>query len=132
MNISVNFKIAKLLKEKGYALKTYFQYGLEYDWESKKLIGEPKLQKKELENYNSKSYIKGCSYSAPLIVDVLWWLYTEHHIWISVLPNEPYIDNDWCFIIFKNLKNNLTLEGYNSPTEAKEAAIEYVLENKFL
>ena len=63
----------------------------------------------------------------PTIADVVMWLYEKYEIWISVQPNEPYVDDDWCFTIFKNLKNNISLEGYNSPTEAYEAAIEYAL-----
>lgn len=67
--------------------------------------------------------------SYPTITEVVMWLYEKHGIWIGVQPNEPYVDDDWCFTIFKDLKNNNSLEGYNSPTEAYEVAIEYTLKN---
>lgn len=67
--------------------------------------------------------------SYPTITEVVMWLYEKHGIWIGVQPNEPYIDDDWCFTIFKDLKNNNSREGYNSSTEAYEAAIEHTLKN---
>jgi hypothetical protein len=101
MNTPVSFEIAKLLKEKGFD-------GIEIDYGLNQIL-------------NLKP--------APTIAEVVMWLYEKHGIWISPQPNEPYIDNDWCFTVFKDLKNNGSLEGYNSPTEAYEAAINYVLLN---
>ena len=153
MNTPVNFEIAKLLKAKGYnnlELNFYFEdgelkenvlrettgmdYGSEFTVEFSEL----------LENWNNGWLTKknggrcfGCSktkgyletYSAPFISTVVMWLHEKHGIWISVQPNEPYVDNDWCFTIFKDLVKNTSLEGYDSPTEAYEEGIIYALNN---
>jgi hypothetical protein len=100
MNTPVSFEIAKLLKEKGYPFEFI-------------TVGE----------------LKEVPLNIPTIAEVVMWLYKKHGIWIGVQPNQPYLDDDWCFAIFKDLKNNNSLEGYNSPTEAYEAAIKYCLTN---
>jgi hypothetical protein len=58
---------------------------------------------------------------------VIEWALKNYNIWISVQPNEPFTDNDWCFKIFKNNQLIMSLEGYDSP---KNAYIEAI--NKFL
>lgn len=59
---------------------------------------------------------------------VVMKLYKKYGIWIGVQPNEPF-DDDWCFTIFKESKNNISLEGYNSPEQAYEEAIKHTLNN---
>ena len=110
MNTPVNFQIAKLLREKGYNIPCLGKYidGIYY----KSAFGETSVEK-----YQPRLI------DAPTISEVVMWLHEKHGIWIGVQPNEPYVDDDWCFTIFKDLKNNISLEGYNSPTEAYEAAI---------
>lgn len=100
MNTRVNFKMANLLEENGYP----FEYTT---------VGE----------------VKNVPLNIPTITEVVMWLYEKNGVWISVLPNEPYEDDDWVFIIFKNYKNNTSLEGYGSQNLAYEAAIEYTLKN---
>jgi hypothetical protein len=151
MNKTVKFELAKLLKEKEWKIPTlnlYFDdgeskenavglttgmdYGSEFYVEFSELIenwNDGWLTKKNGDRCFGCSKSKGYfeTFSAPTIAEVVIWLYEKHEIWIGVQPNEPYVDDDWRFIIFKDLKNNNSLEGYNSPTEAYEAAIEYVL-----
>lgn len=61
------------------------------------------------------------------IADVVMVLYKNYGIWISVQPNEPYSDNDWCFILYRDNQRCEALEGYNSPTEAYSEAILFAL-----
>jgi len=61
--------------------------------------------------------------------ELVEWLRVKHSIWISVQPNEPFTDNDWCNNIFINLKLQFAFEGYSSPQEAYSAAFDYVLNN---
>jgi hypothetical protein len=60
---------------------------------------------------------------------VVEWLRVNHGIWISVQPNEPFTDNDWCNKIYTDLKLQFAFEGYSKPQEATEAGILYVLNN---
>lgn len=116
MNTPVSYKLAKLLKEKGFDEQNLTIYQ----------DGEVLLLRSTISN---SQFMTSRNYTAPTIAEVVMWLYEKHGIWIGVQPNEPYVDDDWCFIIFKNLKNNNSLEGYNSPTEAYERGIEYTLNN---
>lgn len=66
---------------------------------------------------------------APTIAEVVMWLYEKYGIWISVTK-------DWdvgkCLGFESIIDTNdgiINTETYNSPTEAYEAAIKYVLEN---
>lgn len=116
MNTSVNFELAKLLKEKGFDefTKTWRQHGngISGDVEGKR------------DYYNRK----GDVYTAlPTISEVVMWLYDKHKLWIYV--KQGYIW-EWYIETIENkpeVKYNDGLE--NSPTEAYEAAIEYVLKN---
>lgn len=108
MNTPVNFTTAKLLKEKGYRILPEFE----------------------------SSY--------PTIAEVIMWLYEKHGIWIYAYPVQPLVFNDenypktvWVvkclsmnqimFEKFIDTNNGLAINHHNSPTEAYEAAIEYVL-----
>ena len=81
-------------------------------------------------------------YLAPTIADVLMWLYEKYDIWIQT----PFSHNDikpFSWVIVKAVRNiskedeyvncwlsgidNDIIDGYNSPTEAYKAAIEYIL-----
>ena len=116
MNTPVSFPIAKLLKEKEY--------------KDKNMLGTVRLSEPEYYDPNGiihnikdifeeKDYeIEDC-FNAPTIAEVVMWLYEKHGIWISV----GSIDDS---TIFRHCFSNID---FNSPTEAYEAAIEYVLEN---
>ena len=111
MNTPVSFEIAKSLKEKGFDLPCRLLYksekeleegiGVDYDWN------------------------RFDSYSAPTIVEVVMWLYEKHGIWISVLQHTKNGKG----VYFESFVNSMTFSGYNSPTKAYEAAIEYTLKN---
>lgn len=82
----------------------------------------------------STSFIK-----APTITDVIMWLYEKHGIWICVYTMDKWLpngnDREQLFDYgIKQMKRGLIdiskkPEEFNSPKEAYEAAIEYVLNN---
>lgn len=59
------------------------------------------------------------------IMQVIMWLYKKHGIWIVAFPIE---DGFWAFDIF-DYESDCIKSGmeFNSPTEAYEAAIKYIL-----
>ena len=83
-------------------------------------------------------------YDAPTIADVVMWLYEKHGIWVSVdwmKRIKPYNSGFYChlrgtnkslnrdnFIVINDTLNP-GYEVFNSPTEAYEDAIEYILNN---
>ena len=108
----VSYPLAKLLKEKGFdrPTTTWRQHG-------EGISGDVEGRR---DFYNRK----GESYTAlPNISDVIFWLYDELKIWISVQPT----GNDWSFILFRNTKKSETKGGYSSQEDAYEAAIEMSL-----
>ena len=124
MNTPVSFPIAKLLKEKEY--------------KDKNMLGTVRLSEPEYYDPNGiihnikdifeeKDYeIEDC-FNAPTIADAVMWLYEKYGIWIYV---DFYNQNRW-FGVFRDREGVKTelFDVFNSPTEAYEAAIKYVLEN---
>lgn len=70
----------------------------------------------------------------PHIIEVVIWLYEKHEIWVSVVP---YNDEELSQTLWENKIIHISNDYndcsdytfYHSPTEAYEAAIEYVLNN---
>ena len=127
----VTFEQAKWLKEKGFEEHSdYNQWILAKDVnnkdESKKFI----CHSNDLEEYTYINEEKEHNVYHCLTIPEHWqvieWLRLNHSYWISVQPNEPFTDNDWCFKIFKNNELVISLEGYNSPQEAYSAAFDYI------
>ena len=120
MNKLVTFELAKSLKEKGFDRKCVSFYDL---------ISNQQIDNVPLGNYNLTKQ----SVSIPTISEVVMWLYEKYGIWIS---SEPFIKNDNSVVnIYKIFKEGIidTISrgsmGYDSLTEAYEAAIEYTLNN---
>ena len=152
MNTPVNFKLAKLLKEKGFdkPTPTYYEHALTsqidsetndhtgtFGWKK----GETNLQYGFFRNNGGMADLtneNGYMCSAPTIADVIMWLYNRHQIWISV-ANVYYIGHKIVFVSkvqkFKefdrfiiNTDNGLlAVNHFNTPTAAYEAGIEYTL-----
>ena len=117
MNKPVNFELAKLLKEKGFDEKCKLLY------KDGELINCKPYNVVDNKTFQSTRY-----YIAPIIAEALMWLYEKHGIWVEV--NSPdYSKELWSFTIHKPYKFGSygDGDGCNSPTEAYEAAIEYVL-----
>jgi hypothetical protein len=114
----VNLDLAKVLKQKGFDEKCNQIY---YDGTD------------EIRGHSHFLYSRDLK--APTIAEVVMWLYEKHVIWIFTDRT-----NKWFWTIQKStseyihqedqvLLTNTVCNGYNSPTEAYEAAITYVLEN---
>jgi hypothetical protein len=133
MNTPISYSIAKLLKEKGFNKYCMLKYFL------KKPSGYG-INWKPNEAYNisgydgvllDRKYIdQDVFIYAPTPADVVMWLYEKHSIWIEVLrwTNQPVDDEIWeeCFQAFTN-GDAMDVAIFKAPTEAYEAAIEYVL-----
>ena len=122
MNIIVNFETAKFLKDvKG------------FEPESKAFYDGSG----ELFYYSySNNVMQRFRYAAPTIAEVVMWLYEKYGIWIEC--NHCGTFNEFTFKVSKLNKKNRKKEphymhdfgkGFNSPTEAYEAAILYCLTN---
>jgi len=143
MTEPVSFKIAKLLKEKGFDIPIQHTIANEnyvYDIYTKNFTKN--ISTNAIANWNDEKY-EGIL-SAPTIAEVVMWLYEKHGIWINPIPrlsswiftiqevrtgnNESLIDIDFyesnTYLKFKGVPTIM-----NSPTEAYEAAIEYTLNN---
>ena len=151
MTTPVNFELAKLLKEKSFNIPTrnYYEHALTskkdketndykgaFGWKK----GETNLHSGYFINRGKDSDFSNKNWfmcSAPTISEVVMWLYEKHGIWVNV--NVTRYGKFWCNIIVKesckDLKNPFTweftnqLNDFNSPTEAYQSAIEYVLKN---
>lgn len=62
------------------------------------------------------------------ISDVVMWLYEKHKAWIMVKRVDYKTLVRWVFYVNNNYPHQY-LMGYDSPTEAYEAAITYTLNN---
>lgn len=131
MNTPVSFKIAKLLKEKGFDKYGYLQdvwLGNKYEWKGKG---------KNKKSVEIPVFGLGSSSVLPTIADVVMWLYEKHGIWISV---DMILSDKWFYNIkkleplgFTNLHGSHLLGAQpKSPTEAYEAAIEHILNNNLI
>ena len=128
MNKSVNFDIAKLLKDKGCDIQSAFVYKTE---NNKTFVLIPS-------GLNPMDGLFS-TYSAPKIAKVVMWLYEKHGIWISVAPRFNNDNSLW--FVYESLilsTNNMTTlndnlfkghfnEMFETPTEAYSAAILYTL-----
>ena len=149
----VSFELAKLLKEKGFdnPVLSYYdsyydsnrfclnysiinQYVQEYIEDTGNCLIIPYTSgvgSLDLETINFNGWGVN-SYSAPIVAEVVMWLYEKHKIWIVVnmdIIGRWYYDT---YLIKDGIPNHNTykkIERFKSPTEAYEAAIEYILNN---
>jgi hypothetical protein len=128
MNKLVKFKLAKLLKEKGFnrpVSKCYNTYGKINMLISVYNCEFPEDMNGERHKITPNVYANPPYYSAPTIAEVVMWLYEEFGIWISVLQHTKNGKG----IYFESVVNSMTFSGYDTPKEAYESAIEYTLNN---
>jgi len=119
MNTTIDFVNAKLLKEKGYMLPCSNWYNF-----AGLLVKFSSIQNVS----NDKRFP---TYSAPIIADVVMWLYEKHGIWINVsryfnIDRELFSGNI-------HTKDNKTksINDKNTPAEAYIEGISYSLK-KFI
>jgi len=138
MTTTVSYILAKLLKEKGFNEECFCYYSSTgdltepYEENGSSTDTEFRVELSDLLDYHNYQYLS--RYAAPIIADVVMWIYEKHRIWISVEIN---INSEWYYSL-SNLKDkrnaeiNTNLEEYfNSPTKAYTEAITYVL-NKLI
>ena len=122
MNTPVSFPLAKLVKEKGFDIpctEGWINYLTSFTGETGMPDDESNLV---LDRLGNPHLIE-----RPTIADVVMWLYEKHGIWISC---EPYDVGRFKYIIINGLNlSGKEITGFNSPTEAYEAAILYTLNN---
>lgn len=124
MNTPVSFKISKLLKDKGFDLKTTAYYsGLNIYLDEVRFD----YNDKTIESPTHKG--NGGLYSSPTIAETCMWLYEKHGYWCYIYTNGKI----WHPCIQHKFGDMAVLSGkigeFNSPTEAYEAVIEYTLNN---
>lgn len=117
MNTPVIFDLAKLLKEKEFPQpKTKSdaeKLHLQFNWYNEDGV------------YNA-NYKFDTTINAPTIAEVVMWLYEQHGIWISAIPNETKL---WKPILIFNNEDTYDCYSFNTPTEAYLSAIEHTLNN---
>lgn len=150
--VYVSFETAKLLKEKGFEWKTEFVWyehlPPSIDWRNKAnqkamdyfYFNETTEHQSYYRNCDKKpSYINGDIYSAPTQQMACRWLREEHNIHIMPtigcdVDRTPRIFYGVVIALFNDygdidLRDPLDEKGYDSPEEAIEAALEYILKN---
>ena len=117
----VTFEQAKLLKEKGFDLKSKYHY--------------PDLSEKQeiclTTDWNNFTDMAGNSeyFTAPEQWQVVEWLRVNHGIWIYLIPAEDNKNVYKPFFRGENIKDFHLTEFFNSPQEAYSAAFDYILKN---
>ena len=126
MNKSVNFEIAKLLKEKGFDIPiqhTIADKNYVYDVYTQDFVKN--ITTNIISNWNDEKYQE--ILSAPTIVEVVMWLYEKYGIWIYVKQGYNW---EWFIETISNKPELIYNDGLeNSLIEAYESAIKYTLEN---
>jgi len=111
MNTEVSFKIAEMLKSKGFNEEGIA--GVYHNSDKTRVY--------------PKEYIKEGDYtSAPTIAQAIMWMYEKHGVWVYSYHNGT--------LFIGSIQDSTgsikgRLLGYKTPTEAVEAAIEYALTN---
>ena len=133
MNTPVSFQMAELLKEKGFDKPGYLQNV----WLGNKYEERGKGKNKKF--VEIPVFGLGSSSVLPTISDVVMWLHEKNGIWIEVRHIKTFNVNRFHVIIwdYKDTSDYMTIycdngvgyEVWDSPAEAYEAAIEYVLTN---
>ena len=134
MNKSVNYELAKLLKEKGfneqsscfYTKPNSKMFGLDEHGRCYPIKNNPKTL---WVIGNAVTLNEKNVYLAPTIAEVVMWIYEKYDIWISVdMVFEEHQTGFWyCIRESKDTDHAITSDEYNTSTEAYEAAIQYCL-----
>ena len=134
MNKPISFTIAKLLKKKNVKIDT-----------DEVIFYKDEVNNIEEHQIKNRDVLYNCTgfgdfipdeneYQAYAISEVVMWMYDNYKIWISVEPLKK-TDNTTVYIykifiqgILDTISRGYT--GFNSPTEAYEAAIQYIHNHK--
>lgn len=128
MNKEVSYKLAVLLKEKGYNISTGTCYFNSEFFSSENLIPlkYPKLKGKEYKEKVSNKLI-----FAPTIAEVIMWILKKYNIWIEVFCPKSYHTSWYGLVKVVNSSecHEHCTEECNTPIEVYEKAIEHILKN---
>lgn len=124
MNKPISFPLAKLVKEKGFDIpctEGWINYLTSFTGETGMPDDESNLV---LDRLGNPHLIE-----RPTIADVVMWLYEKHEYWCYTYTNGKI----WHPCIQHKFGDMAVLSGkigeFNSPTEAYEKGIEYILNN---
>ena len=126
----VSFKVAKLLKEKGFDEKCSYEWGVP-DIDGGYILQKWSIYNGEIRN----SELINDAYAAPTLQMACKWLREVHNacICINMVGNEDDSYALFTYNIYQNKNYKLifgsNIPKYNSYEEAVEAAIKYTLEN---
>lgn len=122
MNTLVSFELAKLLKEKGFNKKCTAFYDL--------------TSNTQIDNVPPGKYnLTKQSVSLPTITEVVMWLHEKHGLWTNVMYMGFELKYAWSVDVVTTSGSDWDSYGeegdvrYNSPAEAYETAIKYILQN---
>jgi hypothetical protein len=133
----INFELAKLLKEKGFGITDMLGSLNEMELIQKdygKLYLNVYLKDGCLDAVKNGSveYISDFLCIAPTVFQIVMWLYEKYEIWITVWSA---YNNSYKFSYGVRYKKNIVVfhqtnfDEKDTPNEAYEAGIEYVLKN---
>ena len=121
MTTPVKFELAKLLEQKG------FNEPCQYYYDTTSCV---KLYPPQRTNDISKDMYPNFIVGVPTIAEVCMWLYRKYNIWIVILPellNGVHIR--YYPSVFEQGVGEDIESYHNTPEQAYEYAIEYVLNN---
>ncbi len=133
-----SFEICKLLKEKRFDIFTeavWVEYHQNTEYYNKGVVFEKSgiLHGRNSYHYNNEYY---SIYSSPSQALAIEWIRINFNIWIHCISHEV---GKWCYHIGKTTAGKIHpricengeygLEDFDSPQEATEAALLYVLQN---
>ena len=115
---SVSFELAKLLKNEGFDKQCNGCYDEK---------GTYSFTIMSIKQFYANSKEDTWNFAAPIIADVVDYIYENYGIWISA----DFDGKNWFEVItFIKEDNRVVQNTYDNPHEAYEAAIKYVLETK--
>lgn len=130
MNNHVTYPLANLLQQKGFNEPCSHYYINDYQ----NFKHDGKLYKvglpDDLDRDNIFQYVKRTNQphlcNAPLISDVVMWIYKNYNIWINVFKHDK---NEFYWSIDTDEQEFTSDDSFKLPTESYEDAIKYILKN---
>jgi hypothetical protein len=136
MNKPINYKLAKLLNNNK-EIKSAHWYNRNEALFCKFITPILGDSVDLMDLYDHKVSVEHCE--APMISDVIVWLYEKYNIWISVQIDTTFNKGKHCIMIYRDRNVQLGFEvysidddlfgPYDTPKLAYEAAIEHTLNN---
>ena len=130
MNKPISYVLNKLLIEKGFDYhKLYNDFANEYDYYDRAIQGRLHISDFSEDKFPDSDKW----FPVPYVYQVVMWLYEKHNIWIMVNNWKEHVLDDDDNILEKThlfawfITGEAEERTFNSPIEAYEAGIEYIL-----